>query len=218
MRTTTALRYFAFFPLEKGVDRSASPLTPAFALGWNKLPMEIRLHIISFNTRNIADEHNPYKFVGVGHQDQIRHKVLKYSLASPEFGALAQETIYTHNTFFIDCLHKRKLYLPPVSFRGMIRRLNIDADLMTSYGRSLRMIERLSTGLYGFESIQFLGLTFLMDDHSFDLIRKGDLVFQKWNLKARRGQMKVVLADEADDDLMCALQQALGNITFGLHM
>jgi hypothetical protein len=214
----THLHYFASLPLEKGVHRPAGPLTPAFVLGWNKLPMELRLHIISFNTRALADGRDPNLLVGVEHQDRIRHKVLKYSLASPEFGALVQETCYTHNTFFIAAVHKKKLFLPPVSFRGMIRRLNIDAEVIVSYARSLRMIERLSAGLYGFESIQFLKLKFLINKYSFDLIRKGDLVFQKWNFKARSGRVELVLADRADEHLMHALQQVAENITFGLGL
>lgn len=99
-----------------------SPLTPAFAHGWNKLHTELKVHILNFNTRGLAD-----KFA-VSYQEQIKLMVLKYSLALPEFGALVQDAIYRHNTFFIAWRPGKRIYLPPFRFRRLITRHVVFSD------------------------------------------------------------------------------------------
>jgi hypothetical protein len=189
--------------------------------------MELRLHIISFNTRNLAKKSNPSQPVELTHQYQIKHMILKYSLASREFGALVQETCYTHNTFLISSEHKKKHYLPPLKYRRLIRRLEVNSDWTLSRDRSIRLLERLSTGVYGFDHLQFLKVRLYVYSHVNSELTTWawEMLERDWRFTAQEGEV-VVLPPKGmfsqsnthnDEELYNTFQErANGSFKFGL--
>jgi len=118
-----------------------------FVRGWNSLPEELKLHVLSFN---LVDAE--YIWYDVNLRSRSRRFAPKLGLhkhlaMGPEIARLAQEVFYRQNEFCIK-VGRLTTRFPPPAKRMHIRRIRLCAELNV---RGWETIKRMANGGYGFD-------------------------------------------------------------------
>ncbi|KAF1971246.1 hypothetical protein BU23DRAFT_600377 [Bimuria novae-zelandiae CBS 107.79] len=174
-----------------------------FANGWNRLPDELRICILSFNL--CSEEPIP---VDWPNNSRAHLKALHHLRMTPQIAALAQQTYYSLNTFHLQLHYTRpdpsvrptlRFLFPRKSVNHDIRRLHIEIVSLTV--DSLRRLEKLAEGFYGFPKPQQVrlyvhaphGLTFEQVDMFQPVdIRDDGSLGRKYIRFSRAGRLDVV--------------------------
>ncbi|KAJ4360802.1 uncharacterized protein N0V89_001369 [Didymosphaeria variabile] len=130
-----------------------------FVRGWNKLPLELRIHILEFNLIYIA----PYKAT----EDATTSILLPYLRMTKEIADLAREIYFKKNVICLEVRRqdgrRRALRYPPPLSNRFIRRLEVELafiDFATS--RFWPKIPDLASGRYGFPNLRFLHIQLIL--------------------------------------------------------
>jgi hypothetical protein len=153
--------------------------------------MELKLHVMSFSTCDLANDSESSHAVDITHQDQIKHLVIKYSLASRELGALIQESCYSHNAFKI-WTHFQTQRIPPLKFRGLVKRLEIHVGLKKYIKRSFTLLEQLESGVYGFEFLKFLKISFRLEGEWLIASEAREALHKVRRFRAKGGEVELL--------------------------
>ncbi|KAF2033349.1 hypothetical protein EK21DRAFT_109145 [Setomelanomma holmii] len=148
------------------LPRSPSPpsllpqLTPAFALGWSKLPIELKTQILRHRLVSPIGISSSltWKYI-TNTMPTTRHVTLagrlrRHLAMGNDIASLAREVYYKHNTFIIRTSGEGLRYrvsLPPRSTRSLIRSLCIQVYLSSS---NWDVLQRLAAGKYGFDELR----------------------------------------------------------------
>ncbi|KAH7095004.1 hypothetical protein FB567DRAFT_574881 [Paraphoma chrysanthemicola] len=156
------LHIATLLPLPPTPSPEYAPLTPAFACGWLKLPLELKtliLHHTLVSSTGIQTYHE-HAYIN-DTLEATRYitlaAVLRKHLAMGDgIARLAREVYYTHNVFIVKTTSvglRYRICLPPHSLRSMIRRLEIKIYL--SHG-NWAVLQRLAVGAYGFSGARYV--------------------------------------------------------------
>jgi len=180
------LAYCATQPLTQGTPNV--PLNPSFAHGWNKLPTELKVQIIAYNSLDVTDEPDAHITFGTRHL-LVKHIAL-YAYCNPEFGTLMQEAVYKNNTFAI-ATTAFKCRLPPPKYRPRIRRLALKIDMYLFVDRSVSLFDRLQDGTLGFTQLLHLRVNFHQSSGRGLFKGRRALLQRKLILMAKEGKVSI---------------------------
>jgi len=125
------------------------PLDFAFATGWEKLPTELKVHILSYNLTfpGKVDLYESNVLPALDHHLRI----------SPEIADLAKEIFYCQNTFRIRRNLRRPSGRPlfPVAY-GLIRKIVVDV-IMGSY-TDWETLSMISKGSHGLSNLRYVNV------------------------------------------------------------
>ncbi|KAJ4353582.1 uncharacterized protein N0V89_005312 [Didymosphaeria variabile] len=148
-------------------------LGPAFANGWNKLPTEIKLHILSQNLRF----HDC-----IGESSDEEYKMLRHHLRmTPEIAAFSKEIFYSRNSMNLtkyDSWDIMYLNIPPQSATPFLSRAQVTVRLGRS--RDWHVLFACSRILRKCPNFQYLSIVFqwAKDVYIEDLME--DYPKEKW--------------------------------------
>jgi hypothetical protein len=152
---------------EELVVKPDGGLGPAFAEGWNKLPDELEVRVLSCNL--VAEE--PISFEDTETDADTEHvtNFNHHLRTTPEIASLSREIYYTKNTFFIQASSgsRRETTAVQITPTGF---MDHPPTAVTSYIRSLelripinslssRLLTRFINGQYGLQDLRHLRLT-----------------------------------------------------------
>ncbi|KAH7085356.1 hypothetical protein BKA63DRAFT_15703 [Paraphoma chrysanthemicola] len=149
-------------PLPRTPTPESAPLTPAFAHGWLKLPVELKTLILHHTLVSPTGIQTYYEHAYVNDTLQATRyitlaAVLRKHLAMGDgIARLAREVYYTQNVFIVKTTSAGLRYsicMPPHSLRSMIRRLEI--QIYISQG-NWAVLQRLAAGAYGFSGLRYV--------------------------------------------------------------
>ena len=127
-----------------------------FLLGWNSLPKELKLHVLSFN---LVD--NEYIWLTIIREIRSQRFTLgpdlrRHLAMGPEIAQLAQEVFYQQNEF---CIKARRaaFHLPHPTKRMHIRKIKLCVELDV---RGWEVIQKMAAGGYGFDLIAEVHVAF----------------------------------------------------------
>ncbi|KAL5371555.1 hypothetical protein PMIN06_006450 [Paraphaeosphaeria minitans] len=132
-----------------------------FVIGWNKLPVELKLMIVACDTKLNGDIKRRNKIHNPGNQGGWR-RILHYEKMTPEFGALATQVSYEKHHFRIEGAEAKTSYglrsvdtmfFPKIEINKFIKMLHIRVPL-DALGRS--RLQRLADGEFGFKNLKSL--------------------------------------------------------------
>ncbi|KAF2635717.1 hypothetical protein P280DRAFT_522837 [Massarina eburnea CBS 473.64] len=141
-------------------------LDPEFAVGWNKLPDELKVRILTYNVicEDKVSFNDQWGYTMGGNKD-----IISYCLMTPEIATLAREIFYSKNIFHVKALplfewigERRTLPLPPRSSLGLIRRLEVAVRVI---GWEFTKLRKLTDGRWGFHNLQHIKLTVDLTQH-----------------------------------------------------
>jgi hypothetical protein len=143
--------------------RTISPsaaLGAEFAHGWNSLPEELKLHILSFS---LTAKGREVKYQNARGYFTLQDTLLSHFLMGPEIALLAHDAFYKENTIIIRALVSNNpdrhevLRLPPYVSRKAIRflRLVLDCDYIHWW-----TIKSCATAWLGFLNLQHIQIVF----------------------------------------------------------
>ncbi|KAF2449707.1 hypothetical protein P171DRAFT_198563 [Karstenula rhodostoma CBS 690.94] len=138
-------------------------LDKQFAIGWNKLPAELKLEILSYDPKLNGDFKRRNKKHNPGNQGGWK-TLLRYHKMTPELGALATEIFYAKHHFRIEgaddqmkqkwnIVSVQKLFFPKPEVNQFIKLLYFRVPLDSlAWSR----LQRLANGDFGFERLNHL--------------------------------------------------------------
>jgi hypothetical protein len=131
----------------------------SFALGWAKLPTELKLHVLK--TSLVADQNIGFYSSWVNRQGLF----FQHLAMGGEIAALAQELFYSENTFELSLIDNR-IKLPPRNVRSTIKHLCI---LIGFHRNDWDLLRRLANNSMGFTDLKSLDIHFGqgVDPYSF---------------------------------------------------
>lgn len=154
-------RSFLSMPSSRSLPAYTEPLTRAFACGWLKLPVELRLKILGIMM--CADyESGQGKRRDVVRWVTFADKLRRYLSMGPFIASFAFDVYYKHNLFTIRTevvpeQMEQPIWLPPSRCRPLIRRLRIDLVLEIDVWV---FVDKVASGEYGFDNIQHISVNF----------------------------------------------------------
>jgi len=132
-------------------------LTTKFALGWNKLPAELKVQILKFNLVR------PNREVVVEEMDMNRY-LRPYLSMGPDIAQLSREIYYKENTFLVEPRYelprRGTLRYPPPNINHPIRRLHFFIFINRYFIRDWGRLQNLANGRYGFANLQYVWVCF----------------------------------------------------------
>jgi len=124
------------------------PLNSKFALGWAKLPDELKILVLESNLKCIE------AIVGFNQESQL--SLLHHLLMSPEIAGLAKEIYYTSNSFQVTISQSMfsPMRYPGLMANYLVRRLKIDLSLggLTLWPK----LQRMANGSLGFANLEYV--------------------------------------------------------------
>ncbi|KAI4936818.1 uncharacterized protein J4E92_001543 [Alternaria infectoria] len=147
----------SFRPL---IIASSAPLKSAFEEGWNKLPVELKILTLEFNSKaeNRVGAGNK-----CGYPPIVSCQLLPHLTMTREIAAMAREIFWTKNEFYLEPSNQsvvignrrldKRLYFayPPRAFHHLIRRLVVRISPMRHEWRKLA---KLANGDCGFAALR----------------------------------------------------------------
>ncbi|KAF1956171.1 hypothetical protein CC80DRAFT_562786 [Byssothecium circinans] len=205
------------------------PLTEAFSKGWLSLPVELKLHVFGFINANKPECERTRRITWRG-QQHITERIIFFAKCSPEFKALAHETLYKQEVFELkhcsDEFDDDELQLPPRSSRHFIHHLEVFLDMGKHLGSSITLIQGLQDNTLGFTNLKHLSVQFHFSVPGSVLDCGLAILDEKIRFHARSGNATVCRAgyflrgsfdmQRCKDDIKEAEQLTQENFTFGM--
>jgi hypothetical protein len=127
-------------------------LRDGFACGWNMLPEELKMRVLSFNLVEIK----PIAKDESGRSATSRSNLCKHLAMGPEIARLALEVYYTKNRFALEAQSGR-IQLPPLAVRSLIRSVILTVRCGTGPWRT---VESFASGKYRLTNVLYIVVRF----------------------------------------------------------
>jgi hypothetical protein len=146
-------------------------LGPDFERGWNKLPDELKVHVLSFNLIS----NDGVRRLCTSPRSYVYESLAKHLQSTPEIANLSREIYWTKNTFLLECtitprlgqrtplqLHPPQsqfLAYPNLGVNGIMKRVGFHCS---ANPMELAHLLRFANGNYGFQDLRYVKVVFEM--------------------------------------------------------